>query len=153
MHALIVTLDFPIIYTTNYDRNIEAAFEVHGREYVKVAHARDIANIKQGVTQIVKFHVYFDDDGSLVITETDYFNRLAFDAPLDVKFRSDALGKTVLFIGCSRNDMNIRLLLHNLWRTWKASGYEKDRPKSFAFMPCGKAFKFSARSLVIRPRR
>ena len=30
-----------------------------------------------------------DDDESLVITETDYFNRLTFDTPLDIKFRSD----------------------------------------------------------------
>jgi hypothetical protein len=65
---------------------------------------------------------------------TDYFNCLAFDSPLDIKFRSDALGKTVLFIGYSMSDMNIRLLLHNLWRTWQQSGYEKDRPKQFAFM-------------------
>src|SRR5215212_4055442 len=43
MHDLLVALDFPIIYTTNYDRNIEAAFEAHGRDYVKVANARDIA--------------------------------------------------------------------------------------------------------------
>jgi len=70
-----------------------------------------------------------------VITDTDYFNRLAFDAPLDVKFRSDALGKTVLFIGYRMNDMNIWLLLHNLWRTWKASGYERIGPSPF--MPCG----------------
>jgi hypothetical protein len=72
MHQLIVELDFPIIYTTNYDRNIEAAFEVHGSDYVKVANARDIAKIREGVTQIVKFHGDFDDDESLVITETDY---------------------------------------------------------------------------------
>jgi hypothetical protein len=134
IHELIVALDFPIIYTTNYDRNIEAAFEAHGRDYVKVANARDIAKTREGVTQIVKFHGDFDDDDSLVITETDYFNRLAFDAPLDVKFRSDALGKTVLFVGYSMSDLNIRLLLHNLWRTWQTSGYQKDRPSSFAFM-------------------
>ena len=134
IHELIVALDFPIIYTTNYDRNIEAAFEAYGRDYVKVANARDIAKTREGVTQIVKFHGDFDDDDSLVITETDYFNRLAFDAPLDVKFRSDALGKTVLFVGYSMSDLNIRLLLHNIWRTWQRSGYEKDRPKSFAFM-------------------
>jgi hypothetical protein len=134
MHALIVELDFPIIYTTNYDRNIEAAFAAHGRDYVKVANARDIAKTREGVTQIVKFHGDFDDDDSLVITETDYFNRLAFDAPLDIKFRSDALGRTVLFIGYSMSDMNIRLLLHKLWRTWEASGYAKDRPPSFVFM-------------------
>jgi hypothetical protein len=134
MHALIVSLDFPIIYTTNYDGNIEAAFAAHGRPYVKIANARDIARTREGVIQIVKFHGDFDDEDSLVITETDYFNRLAFDAPLDIKLRSDALGKTVLFIGYSMTDMNIRLLLHNLRRTWQRSGYEKDRPKSFVFM-------------------
>jgi len=134
MHALLVELEFPIIYTTNYDRNIEAAFAAHRRDFVKVANARDIAKTREGVAQIVKFHGDFDDDDSLVITETDYFNRLAFDSPLDIKFRSDALGKTVLFIGYSMTDMNIRLLLHNLWRTWQSSGYGKDRPKSFVFM-------------------
>lgn len=134
LHELIVSLDFPIIYTTNYDRNIEVAFEIYGRDYVKVANARDIAKIREGVTQVVKFHGDFDEDDSLVIAETDYFNRLAFDAPLDLKFRADALGKTVLFIGYSMTDLNIRLLLHNLWRTWQQSGYAKDRPRSFVFM-------------------
>jgi hypothetical protein len=134
MHALIVELNFPIIYTTNYDRNIEAAFTEHKTDFVKVANARDIAKTREGVAQIVKFHGDFDDDDSLVITETDYFNRLAFDSPLDIKFRSDALGKTVLFIGYSMTDLNIRLLLHNLWRTWQTSGHGKDRPKSFVFM-------------------
>jgi hypothetical protein len=135
MHELVVSLDFPIIYTTNYDRNIEAAFDAHGRKYVKIANARDVAKATEGLVQIVKFHGDFDDDESLVITETDYFDRLSFDTPLDMKFRSDALGKTVLFIGYSMSDMNIRLLLHNLRRTWQRSGYEKDRPKSFVFMP------------------
>jgi hypothetical protein len=134
MHQLVVELNFPIIYTTNYDRNIEMAFAAKQRDHVKVANARDIAKTREGVTQIVKFHGDFDDDDSLVITETDYFNRLAFEAPLDIKFRADALGKTVLFVGYSMTDMNIRLLLHKLWRTWQISGYASDRPKSFAFM-------------------
>lgn len=134
MHEIIVQLGFPVIYTTNYDRNIEAAFEAHGCEYVKIANARDIAKIREEVAQIVKFHGDFDDDDSLVITETDYLERLAFNSPLDIKFRADALGKTVLFIGYSMVDMNIRLLLHNLWRTWRCSGFEQDRPSSFVFM-------------------
>jgi SIR2-like domain len=134
MHELIVALDFPIIYTTNYDRNIEAAFAAHGPDYVKVANARDIAKTRDGVAQIVKFHGDFDDDDSLVITETDYFDRLALEAPLDIKFRSDARGKTVLFIGYSMTDLNIRLLLRQLWRTWASSGYANSGPKSFVFM-------------------
>jgi hypothetical protein len=32
------------------------------------------------------------------------------------------------------SDLNIRFLLHRLWRTWQASGYEKDRPQSYVFM-------------------
>ncbi len=135
MHALIVALDFPIIYTTNYDRNIEEAFTARGKPFVKIANARDLARAENGVTQIVKFHGDFDDDESLVITETDYFDRLAFDSPLDTKFRADALGRTLLFAGYSMSDLDIRLLLHNLWRTWRRSGYERDRPKSFVFMP------------------
>ena len=134
IHELIVAMEFPIIYTTNYDRNLEVAFELHQRPFVKVANARDVAKTVEGVTQIVKFHGDFDDDQSLVIAETDYFNRLSFDAPLDIKFRADALGKTILFIGYSMSDMNIRLLLHSLWKTWRQSGYEKNRPKSFVFM-------------------
>jgi hypothetical protein len=48
-----------------------------------------------------------------VLTETDFLNRLSFDSPLDIKLHADALGRTVLFIGYSMTDPNIRLLLHS----------------------------------------
>lgn len=134
VHDAIVELDFPIVYTTNYDSNLEVAFQLAKKPYVKVANARDVASATGDVTQIVKFHGDFEDDQSLVIAETDYFNRLTFDSPLDIKFRADALGRTLLFVGYSVSDLNIRLLLHRLWLTWQASGREKDRPKSFVFM-------------------
>lgn len=137
LYRLIVELDFPIIYTTNYDRNIEAAFDIYGRAYSRIANAKDIAAANSQNTQIVKFHGDFDDDSSLVLAETDYFNRLRFDAPLDVKFMADALGRTVLFVGYSMSDINIRLILHRLWQAWRQSGYERDRPPSFVFMPVG----------------
>jgi len=135
LHALVVALDFPLLYTTNYDNNLEVAFRLHGRNFVKVANARDIASAVEGLPQIVKFHGDFEDDESLVLAETDYFDRLAFDSPLDIKFKADALGRTLLFIGYSLSDLNIRLLLHRLWQTWRRSGREKDRPPSFIFMP------------------
>lgn len=134
VHELVVGLDFPIVYTTNFDANLEAAYRLYGREFVKIANARDVARATGGVSQIVKFHGDFEDDQSLVLAETDYFNRLNFASPLDVKFRADALGRTILFIGYSMSDLNIRLLLHRLWETWRLSGYEKDRPASYVFM-------------------
>lgn len=135
IHQLIVSLGFPLIYTTNYDRNLEVAFELADKPYVKIANARDMAKAAPAGTQIVKFHGDFDDDETLVLTEIDYFRRLSFDSPLDVKFRADAMARTVLFIGYSMRDLNIRLLLHRIWETWHRSGYEHDRPKSFVFMP------------------
>jgi hypothetical protein len=134
VHQLICELDFPILYTTNFDRNLETAFQLHGREFVKIVNAKDVARVRDGVPQIVKFHGDFDDDQSIVIAETDYLDRLSFESPLDIKFRSDALGKTILFIGYSLTDLNIRFLLHRLWKTWRASGFERDRPQSYVFM-------------------
>jgi hypothetical protein len=134
VHELIARLDFPIIYTTNFDRNLETALQLHGKEFVKIVSAKDIARIREGVMQLVKFHGDFDDDQSIVIAETDYLERLSFESPLDIKFRSDALGNTILFIGYSLSDLNIRFLLHRLWKTWMASGFERDRPQSYVFM-------------------
>jgi len=135
VHEIVVRLDFPIIYTTNYDANLETAFRIHDRDYVKIANTRDIAKANHQVTQIIKYHGDFEDDQSLVIAETDYLNRLSFSSPLDIKLWADALGRTLLFIGYSMSDLNIRLLLHKLAQIWRASGYEKDRPSPFVFMP------------------
>lgn len=134
LHRLIVDLDFPVIYTTNYDRNLETAFEVYGRPYAKISNAKSIASAPEGRTQIVKYHGDFDDDASLVLTETDFFNRLPFDTALDIKFRADALGRTILFVGYSMSDPNIRLLLHRIWQLWEQSGHAEHRPQSFIFM-------------------
>ncbi len=133
IHDLIVALDFPIIYTTNYDNNLETAYRLHDRPFVKVANTSDIVNADNGLPQIVKFHGDFDDDETLVLAETDYFERLTSETPLDIKFKADALGRTLLFIGYSVSDLNIRMTLYKLWQTWRDSGRERDRPGSFVF--------------------
>src|SRR5437879_235074 len=82
LHKLIVELDFPAIYTTNYDRNLETAFEIHNKPYAKITNAKQIAEAAEDVTHIIKYHGDFDDDSSLVLTETDFLDRLSFDSPL-----------------------------------------------------------------------
>ncbi len=133
IHKMIFELDFPIIYTTNYDR-IEYTYDYYGKKYIKIANVSDITKIEQDTTQIVKFHGDFDDDSSIILTESSYFNRLDFETPLDIKLRSDALGKSILFIGYNLSDVNVRYLIYKLQKQWKESTYERIRPKSYIFL-------------------
>lgn len=133
MHELIVKSGFPIIYTTNYDRWLENSFDHYGEEYVKVASVSDVTRIKDGKTQIVKFHGDFDYEGSIVLDESSYFERLEFESPLDIKLRSDVLGKSVLFIGYGLSDINLRFLFYKLAKLWKANSYGVAQPRSYIF--------------------
>ncbi|CAH3662028.1 SIR2 family NAD-dependent protein deacylase [Klebsiella pneumoniae] len=135
VHEYIAKANFPIIYTTNYDRWIETALSNYGKEYTKISSVSDIAKIDNNKTQIIKFHGDFDDDSSIVLDETSYFQRLEFETPLDIKFRSDVLGKSVLFIGYSLSDINIRLLFYKLSKLWKQQKLEEAQPKSYIFLP------------------
>ncbi len=134
IHSQIIELGFPYIYTTNYDNNIERAFELSNKRYSKIASVFDVCSAKIDAPQIIKFHGDFSDDTSLVITETDYFERLEFESPLDLRLRSDALGRSILFVGYSLKDWNIRILLHKLKRTWDGSAYANKRPQSYIFL-------------------
>jgi hypothetical protein len=134
VHRLIVELDFPTIYTTNYDHWIEKAYHLGGKSFIKIAKVTDIPAIQAGQTQIVKFHGDFDDDDSIVLTESDYFERLRFESPLDIKLRADLLGKSMLFIGYSLSDINIRLMLFRLQRLWRDAGASERMPQSFVFL-------------------
>ncbi|HWI41023.1 MAG TPA: SIR2 family protein [Verrucomicrobiae bacterium] len=134
IHKLIVELAPPIIYTTNYDRWLERAFQSFGREYVRIVNVQDLTGIHPGATQIVKFHGDYGDAESIVLTETSYFDRLDFESPLDIKLRADSLSRTILFIGYSLSDINIRYLLFRLKRLWDSSRCAGSRPQSYIFL-------------------
>lgn len=133
VHEYIANSKFPIIYTTNYDRWIELAFDHYKKPYKKIVSVADLTGIKDNHTQIVKLHGDFNDDRSIVLDETSYYERLEFETPLDIKLRSDILGKSVLFIGYSLNDVNIRLLFYKLSKLWKLNGSGGTQPKSYIF--------------------
>jgi hypothetical protein len=135
IHEIIANANFPLIYTTNYDRWIENAFDKYNQEYHKIINVADLTKTDTTTTQIIKFHGDFDDDNSIVLDETSYFKRLEFETPLDIKLRSDILGKTVLFIGYSLSDVNIRLLFYKLTQMWKNNGQGSPQPNSYVFSP------------------
>lgn len=134
IHRLIVELSPPIIYTTNYDRWIERAFDHYGKPYTRIVNVADLTRIRGETPQIVKFHGDFDDPASIVLTESSYFNRLDFEGPLDIKLRSDMLSRIILFIGYRLSDINIRYLIYKLQRLWETSVCSDSRPESYIFL-------------------
>jgi hypothetical protein len=133
VHRYIVEGRFSRIYTTNYDRWLEHAHKEHGKSFVKVASVADMVNANDNERQIVKLHGDFDDDKSIVLDETSYFERLDFETPLDIKLRAEVLGKSVLFIGYSVSDINIRLMFYKLTKMWSNHALASARPKSYMF--------------------
>jgi hypothetical protein len=134
IYRAIVDLHFPIIYTTNYDCWLERAFEAACTPYTKIADVADIVHAKENVTQVVKLHGDLEGDTPIVLTESSYMERLSFESPLDIKLRADALGRSILFLGYSVSDINIRYLLYRLHRQWQNAPSEAGRPRSYIFL-------------------
>src|ERR1044071_8869339 len=113
-HAALTKLNVPQVYTTNYDTIIESSFRVHNVDHAVVTNIDGIASARGAAVEIVKFHGSFEDDQSLVLTESSYFERMDFDQALDIKLRADTLGRALLFLGYGFNDVNVRFLLYKL---------------------------------------
>ncbi len=98
-----------LIYTTNYDDFIERAMALNGRSVVAIAAEHDLSQ-HLAETQVVKFHGDFNRPETMVLSESDYERRMRLESALDLKLRSDVLGRALLFIGYSFGDSNVAYL-------------------------------------------
>ncbi|HEV2915282.1 MAG TPA: SIR2 family protein [Pyrinomonadaceae bacterium] len=126
-HNALIEMDLPLIYTTNYDRIIERAFELNKVPCHTIANIDDIAIAPPDITYVIKFHGTFSDDASLVLTESSYFDRLEFESAMDIRLRADILGRSLLFIGYSLSDINIRYMLYKLHKLRHKAKLETNR--------------------------
>ena len=129
---------------------MERAFDFEGVPYVKMVtprhfYEREIKTptpadipltpisaehgyLDYAATTIVKFHGDFTDPDESSFRKVSYFDRMAFEDPLDVFLRSEILGRSVLFIGYSFSDRNIRFIWHRLRRMMKRVPDRARRP-------------------------
>jgi hypothetical protein len=129
-HVELVNLGAPQVYTTNFDALIERTYRALGQSVDVVALSRDVALADANQTQVVKYHGDLQYDETLVVTESQYYTRLDFESPMDLKFRSDLLGRSVLFVGYSFSDINIRIIWFKLMQMMQDVPKE-DRPRSY----------------------
>ena len=134
-HNDILELNFPVIYTTNYDSWLERSFAERGKPFRRIIGVADLAETKPDETEIIKFHGDFDTPASIVITESHFLRRMALEEPLDIRLRSDSLARPILFVGYSLSDPNIRYLLYRLRQLWSQhTGDDDTSPSSYILM-------------------
>lgn len=134
VHRAIVELGCKLIYTTNFDDFLEKAHKALKTKYRALRSVNDFVNLADDKVHIVKLHGDLRNTKTMVFTESSYFERLNFESPLDIKLRADILGKSLLFIGYSLSDINVRLLLYRLQKLWETGPRPEYRPKSYVYM-------------------
>lgn len=133
-HQLLTLLNPHTIYTTNWDSLIERAFEHYSVKYNRIATINDFQKSTPDVTSIVKFHGDFSaTDDSIVFTESSYYERLSFESPLDIRLRADMMSNTLLFLGYSLSDTNVRYMWYKLQKLLLTQHSTKSR-NPFAYI-------------------
>jgi hypothetical protein len=126
LHNALAALDqCKLYYTTNYDNFLERSLRLRGRSVTRIASEHDLSEPATDV-QVVKFHGDFDRPETMVLSESDYERRMKLEAALDLKLRSDVLGRALLFVGYSFRDANVAYLFRLI------TDHFKHLPQSFA---------------------
>ena len=116
-HECLAQFDAPTIYTTNWDNVIEHTYDRLSRPYNLVETASDFLRLDPSITTIIKYHGSLSHPETLVITESDYYDRFGIDSPFDLRLRADLMEKSLLFLGYSLRDYNVRYIWNRAQKT------------------------------------
>ena len=118
-HMAVMCSGSYIIYTTNQDNVMELCMTHYGRRIRPVVTIENLVEAYPDECLYIKFHGDLAVPNSLVFTTEDYQRRMdSADNFLDIRIRSDLLGKQFLFLGYSFRDPNIRQLFEVLVKTF-----------------------------------
>ncbi len=139
-HSVIARLPVRTIWTTNYDRLLEQAFEAGGKVVdVKVSEA-NLAQIRRGHDVVVyKMHGCVSHPHEAVVTKDDYEQYETHRPLFTQALKGDLVRKTFLFLGFSFTDPNVdyilsrvRVLLGTDIREHFSIMRRPERPRPFA---------------------
>ncbi|WP_442782723.1 SIR2 family NAD-dependent protein deacylase [Collimonas fungivorans] len=121
-HRLLVSLMQNVLYTTNQDNLFELVAAKYGRHYRSIITVEDLSESIPGEPLLIKFHGDTTVPGSLVFGTKSYQARMEEpDHPLDIRLKSDLLGKRLMFLGYSLNDENVAKIFATVARIFKGT--------------------------------
>lgn len=133
-HQALADLNFRTIYTTNYDLHIEDAINDKGKKAFAISTYEDFITASQSEKydcEVLKFHGTLENNSEIVLTESQYFERMGLEGAIDQRLRSDVLTNSFLFIGYSFSDPNIRYIFYKLNRLREQIGTKSGSPNSY----------------------
>jgi tetratricopeptide (TPR) repeat protein len=119
-HLALVQLPWDVIYTTNFDLLVEAAatsgiVRPAGEIRAVFATDTDLASFSENVILYYKLHGSVDyansELGRLILTKEDYRHYQLHRKPLFGRLQRDILSHTMVFVGYSLQDANLRSIL------------------------------------------
>ncbi len=154
IHAELVKLELcGVYYTTNYDDFIERALSKVGRKAYITSSEHNISHDRSFV-EVVKFHGDFNTPDRMVLSESQYMNRMRLESPMDFKLRADILGRAVLFIGYSFRDPNVDYIFHVVNSLFKALPDSSSGRRAYIILPAPSEFErrlFQNRNIDVIP--
>lgn len=112
IHDAILCLDPCHIITTNYDSLIETAVEKARYQYSVIRDDKDIPYAKSS-RYLIKMHGDFVSR-NIVLAESDYYNYSNNYPLIDTLVKSIFASKTILCVGFSFNDLNLKIILNKI---------------------------------------
>jgi SIR2-like domain len=144
-----------VYYTTNYDDFLERSLQIGDRSPQVIAVESHMGS-HDDRCEVVKFHGDFNHPTWMVLSESDFNKRLAFETPMDLRFRSDLLGRAVLFLGYSFTDLNVSYLFHLVNKQLQALPSSATGRRAYIVVPDPSDFEivlFRARNMEVIPVR
>jgi hypothetical protein len=111
-HAALVHLNLPLLFTTNYDELIEAAYAEAGQQ-LRVTISEEQFKARRAERpdrHLVKIHGSIDQPESIVLTRSDYARARSERTEMLGFLRSEMAETSFLFVGFSLSDPNFNLL-------------------------------------------
>ena len=98
------------IITTNYDKLIEICKSIHRDNYEVVIYDKDLLSAEKN-KYIIKMHGDIDDLDTIILKEADYLEYTQKHVLIEMFIRSLLTDHTILFLGYSLNDYNVKLII------------------------------------------
>ena len=116
IHKQLAKLPVSRIFTTNYDRLLEDAFNAQGLSIGKIVTDEHLALMDSPEKSLIKIHGDLEQPESWVLTSDDYDNYFSNHPGIANLLGMDLHSRTVLFLGYSFNDIDLRMILSRVKR-------------------------------------